>query len=72
MKTEIHAVLFPKSRYTTEQARRELANMNLKARKRVHTTEDYHRYSITPAKKNGSYFSKKTPEKEIVIVFERK
>ena len=69
---ETHVVLFKLEKgWTPDLARKELANLNLKAYKPVHRQEHYLRYSITPKTPKGNYVSKViSPEKGITMIFE--
>jgi hypothetical protein len=66
--SEVQAVLFPKSKYNADQARRWLSKNGFKRMKRVDKSLNYLRYRITDPSQYSEYITKDAGDSGIKLV----
>lgn len=70
MSSEIHAINFNSSRWTTTDARKWMKRNNIIFRGRVNKSEpERFRYTITPSKKYKSFGTRSIPSKGLTFIF---
>ena len=68
--SKFQAVMFNKKRYSTEQARKFLAQYKLKPIKRVRITKNYDRYRLKEPNEKIHIYRTKTLKQEVMAIVE--